>query len=189
MRCFVAVELPEELKRKTGGIIDQIGTSSDDIRWVPLENIHLTLKFLGEIKDNIIAGIERKLEDICRIHKPFHISVKGTGAFPTRKNPNILWVGIEKSEELHRLHTDIDNSMSELGFEKENRKHSPHLTIGRVKHRGNMLPVMKSLHEFRDTFFGVVDVNEVHLMKSTLKSSGAEYSKITSFRLGGKIKD
>lgn len=193
MRCFIAVDLPGELKRQIGSIIDKINsaskglTSSEDIKWVPHENIHLTLKFLGDVKEEVLASVGQRLKTVCRIHKPFNISIKGTGAFPSHKKPNVLWVGIERSEELNKLHIDIDIAMSELGFEREERPHAPHLTIGRVKNREDIAPVIKSLYEFREQFFGTTKVAEVHLIKSILKPSGAEYSKLASFRLKGEM--
>lgn len=183
MRCFIAIDLPEELKRQIELVINLIAPLSKDIKWVPSENIHLTVKFLGEVKEDRLPEIEQRLRDICRIHAPFSISVRGTGAFPNEKSPNVIWIGVNKSDRLKSLYLDIDNSLSEAGFEKESRKHSPHLTIGRVKSRKDILQVMNSLHEFRSKLFGNADVVEVHLMKSILRPSGSEYSKVRSFRL------
>jgi 2'-5' RNA ligase len=189
VRCFIAIDLPEELKIRIGDFIDKIHAASEDIRWVPKENIHLTIKFLGEIKEDTLADIGRCLRDVCRIHAPFSISLQGTGAFPNQKSPNVLWIGVKKSLELKNLYMDIEEAMSEIGFEEEDRKHSPHLTIGRVKNRINISPVMKSLDEFKNEFFGIVLIAEVHLMKSILKSSGAQYAKLASFKLKGDLPD
>lgn len=186
MRCFIAIDLPEEIKREIGLVINLIAPFSKDIKWVAYEKIHMTLKFLGEIKEVELPEIEQRLRDICRIHAPFSISVRGAGAFPNEKTPNVLWVGVDKSDRLKSLYLDIGNSMSELGFEKESRAHSPHLTIGRVKNRKDILQVMNGLNEFKSKLFGSTDVIEVHLMKSILKPSGAEYSKVCSFRLNGE---
>ncbi len=183
MRCFIAIDLPTEIKRQIGFVINLAAPLSKDIKWVPYENIHLTLKFLGEVKENMLPEIEQRLRDTCRLYAPFPISVRATGAFPNEKKPNVLWVGIERSDSLKDLYLDIDKSMSEIGFEKENRKHSPHLTIGRVKDRKDILQVMNCIHEFKSKLFGNADVVEVHLMRSILKPSGAEYSKVCSFRL------
>lgn len=189
MRCFIAIDLPEELKRRIGDFIARIGAVSVDIRWVPSENIHLTLKFLGNIKDDILVNIGRSLRNICMIHKPFNISLQGTGAFPNLKNPNVLWIGVRRSEELKNLYVDIEEAMSKLGFPKEERKHNPHLTIGRVKNRGNILPTMKYIDESKQEFFGIIPVTDVHLMNSILKPSGAEYAKTASFKLKSGLLD
>jgi 2'-5' RNA ligase len=113
----------------------------------------------------------------------FNINIRGAGAFPNFKYPNILWIGIDGPEELKRLYEDIEECMFELGFEKEDRKFSPHLTIGRVKDRKGIETVIKELHTFKDTFFGSIELNEVLLMRSILKPTGAEYSEIAGFKL------
>lgn len=189
MRCFIAIDLPEEIKKQIGLIINLITPLSKDIKWVPYENIHMTLKFLGEVKEDTLPEIEQRLRDICCVQAPFSISVRGTGAFPNEKTPNVIWIGVDKSDRLKSLYMDIDNSLSEAGFEKESRKHSPHLTIGRVKNRKDILQVMNNLREFKSKLFGNADVVEVHLMKSILRHSGSEYSKVCSFRLKGKKSD
>lgn len=189
MRCFIAIDLPGELKSRIGNFIDGFAAPLLDIRWVPQKNLHLTLKFLGDIKEDVIVNIGRSLRDVCRKHSPFTISFQGTGVFPNHKNPNVLWIGVKTSEELRNLFTDIEEDLFKLGFEKENRKHSPHLTIGRVKNRENLSSVMKSLDEFRKQYFGTLLVTEIHLMKSTLKTSGAEYSNLASFKLKGEHSD
>lgn len=188
MRCFIAIDLPEELKRQIEDVITQLSPLSKGIKWVPSGNIHLTLKFLGEIKEDMLPDIRQRLDIICRICPPFALSLRGSGAFPDQKNPNVLWIGVDRSEELKNLYNDIDNSMSEIGFEKESRKHSPHLTIGRVKNKKDVLQAIKGLSGFSGNLFGKIEVAEIHLMKSVLMPTGAEYSKICSFRLNGDKK-
>ncbi len=186
MRCFIAIDLPIEIKIKIGHVINLSSPLSGDIKWVPYENIHLTLKFLGEVDDILLKEIEQRLKIICLSHKPFSITVKGVGAFPNEKKPNVLWIGVDNAGSLKNLYQDIENSVSELGFERENRKHSPHLTIGRIKNKKDVLQVMNTLNEFKEKLFGFAEISEVHLMRSILHSTGAEYSKISSFRLGRK---
>ncbi len=183
MRCFIAIDLPDEIIRQIGLVIDAVCPLSKDVKWVPYENIHLTLKFLGDVKDDLLPEIEQRISGVCRLHEPFSITVRGTGAFPNEKKPNVLWIGVDKSDRLKEIYLGIDNSMSEVGFEKESRKLSPHLTIGRVKNNKNIALVIKGLNEFKDRLFGVAEITEVHLMKSVLHPSGAQYSRISSFKL------
>ncbi len=186
--------MPGNIKDAIAGVIDKCGLNSKGIKWVSAKNVHLTLKFLGDVKEDLIPDIEKGLALICVKHDVFNINIQGAGAFPNFKYPNVLWIGIDESEELKELYEDIEESMSELGFEKEDRKFSPHLTIGRaigraigrVKERKGIEPVIKELYTFKDTFFGSIEVNEVLLMQSVLKSTGAEYLKIAGFRLSSK---
>lgn len=183
MRCFIAIDLTAEVKEAIRGVIEKTGQCERGVRWVPPDNIHLTLKFLGEVKEDLIPEIAKKLTSICAGHETFSIKIKGTGAFPNYRNPNVLWVGIDYSSQLERLFSAIDGGMSDLGFAKETRKFAPHLTLGRVKDKRGIEPVIRELSQFKDTFFGIVNVNEVLLMKSVLKPSGAEYSKVAVFKL------
>ena len=183
MRCFIAIDMPENIKDAIAGFIEKCGPNSKGLRWVPAENVHLTLKFLGDVKEDLIPEIEKRLLLICMRIDVFNINIRGAGAFPNFKYPNVLWIGIDESEELRKLYEDIEESMSDLGFEKEDRKFSPHLTIGRVKDRKGTEPVIKGLYAFKDTFWGSIEVNEVLLMQSILKTTGAEYSKIAGFKL------
>jgi len=175
--------MPENIKDAIAGVIEKCGLNSKGIKWVPAENVHLTLKFLGDIKEDLTSEIEKELALICMRHDVFSINIRGAGAFPNFKYPNVLWVGIDESEKLESLYRDIEDSMNELGFEKEDRRFSPHLTIGRVKDRKGIEPVIKGLYTFKDIFFGSIEVNKVLLMRSVLKPTGAEYSKIAGFKL------
>jgi len=183
MRCFIAIDISEDVRRLIEDIIEKCGKKQDNIRWINVDNIHLTLKFLGEANDAVIPEINKRLESICTMHNVFSINVKGVGVFPSLKYPNVLWIGVEDSEELKRLYSDIENAMSEIGFEKEDRKFSPHITFGRVKHRKSIDAVLKELYTFKDAFFGSIEVKEILLMRSVLRPTGAEYSNINSFRL------
>jgi 2'-5' RNA ligase len=183
MRCFIAIELPQDIKESISSLIDKLRHISRGIRWVPVENIHLTIKFLGEVKEDLIPEIEKRLSSICMNHGSFNIAVHRTGAFPNFKYPNVLWIGTDESEELKGLHKDIDESMSGLGFEKEDRRFSPHFTMGRVRDGKGIESILKDLYTMKDNFFGSMAVNEILLMKSVLKPTGAEYSKIAVFKL------
>ena len=186
MRSFIAIDLPAGLKSSISGVTHSVSGSSWGIRWVPVENMHLTLKFLGEIKDDLIAAIEMKLMVICGRYQPLAIDIKGVGAFPNLRNPNVLWVGIGPSERLAALFAEIDAGLSEMGFERESRRFSPHLTIGRVKDRRDIDSVIKELATYKYTFFGTIEVREILLMESVLKPSGAEYSKVAVIKLNSE---
>ena len=195
IRCFIAVDIPEDIREAINGVVEKVKDKggSGGVRWVPVENIHLTLKFLGHVEERSLPEIERRLSDICMNTGPFSVAVRGTGAFPGPKHPSVLWVGMDESEELNRLYREIDEAMAGLGFEKEGRKFSPHLTIGRaiarVKDRRDAVPAAGELATFRDLFFGSINIEEILLMKSVLGPSGAQYSKLAGFRLGREKKE
>ncbi len=185
MRSFIAIDLPPDIKSSIDRLINVLSADSRGIRWVPAENIHLTLKFLGDVREDLVPEIVDRLTRIVKNYQTFGISIRGAGAFPNLRNPNVLWVGIESSDRLEALFTEIDLSLSEIGFEREGRKFSPHLTIGRVKDRRGIDPVAKELATYKDAIFGTIEVHEILLMKSVLKPSGAEYSRaaVIKFRV------
>jgi 2'-5' RNA ligase len=149
------------------------------VKWVEKENLHITLKFLGETdKKN---GIEKKIKEIENRFSPFEVSLKNIGAFPTPKRARILWVGVEEGmDNLIELFRAIDNKTAELGFEKETRTFTPHITFARVKKGKYSLP------ENINFSFDPFPVNEVVLFKSTLTPKGAIYEPLSSLPLGGE---
>lgn len=190
MRCFIAMDIPNEIKESISRVIDGIRQKSNGIKWVSTQNIHMTLRFLGDIREDSLPEIERRLSSICIKHAPFSINIRGVGAFPSFKNPNVLWVGIDESAKLEGLYNDIENSMNELGFmplfQKKGKRFSPHITIGRVRDRGakdnaTIKLTLNKLHAFKGTFFGNIEVREVLLMRSILMPTEPKYSKVASF--------
>ncbi|MBF0558658.1 MAG: RNA 2',3'-cyclic phosphodiesterase [Nitrospirae bacterium] len=183
MRCFIALEVSEEVRHSIARAIEAVKGLSRNVRWIPPDHIHLTLKFLGEVSDAMAIKIEEQLAMLCRRHGPFVITVSGTGGFPSLRRPNVLWAGIDKSGPLTLLHRDIEQSMAGLGFGMENRPFSPHLTVARVKSSAGLEDVIREWLKFKDAVFGTVTVAESLLMKSTLKPDGAEYSRLAGFKL------
>jgi len=179
MRLFVAVEIPKEIRTAISDLTRKIGRV-EGLRWVSEASMHLTLKFLGEVKDSLIPDIQKRLQTVAARHNIFSAGVRGAGAFPNLKRPNVLWIGFEKSGPLRALADDIESELAELGFTRENRPFSPHLTIARVRESRGIEPAIKELSTYKDTFFGTIGVDEILLMKSVLKPTGAEYSKVAA---------
>ncbi len=184
MRCFIAIDLPEAIKESIGNLIKELRQAPEDVKWVAPENMHLTLKFLGEVEEKRIGEIKRRLALLCERHRTFSLSLRGTGAFPGLKYPRVLWVGIDAPEELTHIFQDIEASLSEMGFEKETRRFSPHLTLGRVRDARTIDLTIKGLSTFKESFFGTIEVHDIVLMQSTLKPTGPEYSKLHVFTIG-----
>lgn len=178
MRCFIAIEIDRNLKSEIQKTVSELKRAGTEIKWVGIEGFHLTLKFLGEIKEKTAKKIEVRLREVCKAHPVFSLSVKGTGVFPDYSRPRVLWIGIEKSEALHRLFESIEEEMQELGFEKETRRFNPHITIGRVKSPKGVRETLKDLRRYREHNFGKIDVMGISLMKSILKPTGAVYETL-----------
>lgn len=189
LRCFIAVALPGPLKNAVGEVIRKLGESGADIKWVPDENLHLTLKFLGETGEGRLEEIKGALHKKLSPYAPFYIKIGGVGYFPGGKNPRVIWVGIEEPGSLADIYTDIENVMVKFGYPREGRPFSPHLTIGRVRSPKRVAEVIKRLEEFRTVAFDEFVVKGVSLMKSELKPGGAEYSGLAEISLEGKNGD
>ncbi|MBN1162078.1 MAG: RNA 2',3'-cyclic phosphodiesterase [Dehalococcoidales bacterium] len=184
IRSFIAVELPVELKQALSRLQAKMKSASAPVKWVEPGNIHLTLKFLGDINVEITGRIAAALEDATRGEHPFDIGVSGLGAFPGLKNARVVWVGLTRElEKLEQLQKRIEAGLTPLGFPPEGRPFTPHLTIGRVRDYarpddrlalGEMIGGISLEKEYE------IGVKAVHLIKSQLTREGPIYSKIST---------
>ena len=152
------------------------------VRWTRPDNFHLTLKFLGDVPEEVLEDVGAALRDPCAGHAPFEASLSGLGVFPSARRARVLWAGIGAgSEEVRALAADVDAALQPLGFGPEERPYVPHATLGRVRGRPVSLkvpPVIPGEPGFR--------VWRVELVKSTLTAEGSVYETLESFALGGK---
>src|ERR687894_2751667 len=133
MRAFVAVFPPSEVRREALAWARR-WSSDDRVRWTRPENVHLTLKFLGDVRAESLDGIRVALGEVCAEHAPFDAVLAELGAFPSARLAKILWVGVGAgSERLRSLAADVDDALASLGFEREKRPYVPHLTLGRMR--------------------------------------------------------
>jgi 2'-5' RNA ligase len=183
MRCFIAIELPGEVKSALAGLQEEFKKYGVDVRWVKPDNIHLTLKFLGDIDEKKVEEIVKRVEKICDKYESFSLETKGVGIFPSLHSPRVLWVGIKGNSSLIRLQADMEDEMSSIGFKRENRGFTPHLTIGRFKSSVGKRELANRIELHRDDSFGLINVKAIVLMKSDLKPSGAEYTRIAEIPL------
>jgi 2'-5' RNA ligase len=183
VRAFVAVFPPPEIRvAAVAGAreaVQRLGNRLDDrLRWIRPENVHLTLKFLSDIRDEILGDLCAALEEACARYEPFDVELAVLGAFPSARRARILWASIGTgSERLRSLAADIDDALVPLGFERKERSYTPHLTLGRVRGRPASfdLPSNTGGTEFR--------VRCVKLMESTLTQRGAVYETVRAFTL------
>ena len=186
LRCFIAVTLPGPLKRAVGEVIIKLKESGADIKWVPYENLHFTLKFLGATDEELIDEIKGALNKKLSHYAPFYIKIGGVGYFPGGRNPRVIWIGIEEQGSLADVYGDVEEVMLKFGYPREGRPFSPHLTIGRVRSPRRVAEVIKRLEEFRTIAFDGFEVKGVTLMKSELKPGGAEYTGLAEISLEGE---
>lgn len=184
MRTFIAIDLDEEIKKTISEFIRKLDTGNKHIRWIKPQGMHLTLKFLGDITNEKITGVKSVLAKTVKDHRPFQLSLKGTGTFPRgKKFPRILWIGVKENQSLLKLQSRIENDLERHHYPKEQRKYHPHLTLGRVKIPYHLESVLSILDKNKEREFGDMFVRRITLFLSTLKPTGAEYTILSEFAL------
>lgn len=136
MRCFLAIELPESIKNFIYELIDS-NSSIEGVNLVKKDNLHITLKFLGEVKPDLISAITESLNNLVKEFSPFILKISHPGVFPDKSNPRVIWIGLEYSDVLKNLADKIEGEMHSYGFEKEQRGFKAHITLARVKNFRN----------------------------------------------------
>ena len=184
MQCFIAISLPEELKAKISGIQEKLKAAGADVSWTRPEGMHLTLKFFGEIEDKRIPKIEKALDAVVNGIPTFTLSVSGMGTFPDMRRPRVIWIGLkEDGGNLLRLQKGVEEDLKKTGFPSEDRRFTPHITLGRIRSNKNTDKLLRLIEEEKVEELGSFDVSEVHLIKSELKPAGAEYTELYSIIL------
>lgn len=178
MRAFIAIELEKKIKESLSKIQDELKKPDEDIKWVNPNNIHLTLKFLGEVEEQTAPKIIRQLNEATGAAKPFTIEIKNIGGFPNLKSPRVIWAGVEKGkEELIQLAATIEDALVSLKFPKENRAFSTHFTLGRVKHIKDTQGFQRKVEQIQCPPL-TQEIKSLILFKSTLTPKGPIYEKL-----------
>lgn len=189
LRCFIAVTLPAPLKQSVGKIMRGLSETGADVKWVPEQNLHLTLKFLGATGEEKIEEMTGALRKKLSPYPPFYITIGGVGSFPGGRHPRVIWVGIQEHWPLEDIYRAVEGVTTRLGYPPEDRPFSPHLTIGRVRSGKRLAEVLKRLDELQAADIGEFEVKGVTLMKSELKPGGAEHSSLAEILLEGNNGD
>ena len=184
-RLFISINLTPELLATLTDLQNQLKRqlASQPLRWARPEGIHLTLKFLGDTETDRIEAIVRALGQTVEPHQPFELGIGGLGCFPNQRKPRVLWVGVQDpDEQLRRLTAGVDDAMAGLGWKRENRPYTGHLTLARVKKYANnqdkqALSELLSSVDVEDRL-GVLPVQTIHLMRSQLRPDGAVYTSL-----------
>jgi RNA 2',3'-cyclic 3'-phosphodiesterase len=184
IRAFIAVDLDAPVIERICATIDDLKARIPSIRWVPKTNLHLTVKFLGDIDEATINPIRAALREALRLFPPCTINAKGLGVFPDVRRPKILWVGLT-GHELGQLASTVESSLLPLGFAPEKRTFTPHLTIGRWRQFDRpSRNLAQELEGRKDFAFGACAVEKIILFQSVLKPSGATYNQLAAVQLG-----
>ncbi len=179
MRLFIAVNLPREERARLEREAGALRAARLPVRWVATDALHLTLKFLGEVAEARLAEIERSLTEVAADFAPFGLELAGLGAFPNLRNPRVVWVGVQAPPELAQLARAVEETMAGLGFPREDRPFSPHLTLGRAERdarAGDFRPLAALAAEF--AFRAQVEARSADLMRSHLSPRGARYERL-----------
>ncbi len=184
MRLFVAVNLPPEIRDRLAAVQDQLRRAQADVSWVRAENIHATLKFLGETGEKRLERIRPALADVARAAVSFSMEVAGVGSFGGRV-PRVVWAGVgEGAERIVQLAGQVEAALARVGFPKERRGFTAHLTIGRVRSPRNAEALLAALQEAQGERFGIITTTQFELMQSELRPSGSVYTIVDRFQLG-----
>jgi len=188
VRSFVAIELSDELKQELVELVDRLRSGGQaGVRWVDPRNIHLTLKFLGDVAVDRLDDITGALKEASRETSPFRLTIRGLGVFPNPGRVRVAWVGVSgQVDVLEGLQQRVESALARLGFAAESRGFTPHLTLARVGDR-----VSPEERQRFGTLIETADfearhdmaVDAIHLMRSQLTGRGAIYSRLSSIEL------
>lgn len=186
MRLFVAVEIPAGVRDDLASLLKDFRILSSQLadkrpRWMRPENLHVTLKFIGEADSAKIEGIRGALSKV-RSDGPVDLQFRGLGFFPNETHPRVLWAGMNASANLPFLAGDIDRALETQGIAREQRAFAPHLTLARFEPPGVHEKLRAAIQKNGEREYGSFQAQAFHLIESKLKPSGAEYTSLASFR-------
>lgn len=187
VRTFVAVEIDEGVRNRASRLIKELRQSGADVAWVAPENMHITLKFLGDVEYKDVYHVCRAIEESVADVEPFSLEIKGTGAFPSLSRPHVIWLGVDLgASEIAALSEKVEVALSRLGFRPEARRFHAHLTLGRVRKSGRAVEHLVSmLREHEQTDFGPTVVDQVVIFSSELQPTGPIYEAMGHVELKG----
>jgi 2'-5' RNA ligase len=185
IRTFIGVDVGKAIRDRAVSLQEKLAQSSNDVKWVEPENLHITLLFLGEVDDRELPAVCRAVSDNLQEQPSFSLSVEGVGCFPNPRRPRVLWIGVgEGTQELCAIHDALERPLLDLGcYRREERKYTPHLTLGRVKGEGPVDQLGEALAKQAGWRGGQAVVNQIHVMSSKLGPHGPEYAVLSRAKL------
>jgi len=185
VRLFVALEIPASVRDHLADLIQELRAVASQPKWVRAENLHITLKFIGEALPEKLDAIRSALSTV-RSPKPVELRFRGLGFFPNNKRPRVFWAGMEASDNLAPVAGDVDKAIAALRFPRGTREFTPHLTLARFDPPGITPTLRAAVERNAEREFGMLRTGEFHLIESKLKSTGAEYTTLQSFRFAAE---
>ena len=178
IRSFIAFDIDSEsVIKRLSEVQKTLVNTGANLKIVKPQNIHVTMRFLGNISPNMIDSIYEEMEKVS--FTPFEIELRGLGAFPTLKYARVVWAGIKKdAEELEGISDQLEPRLQRLGFKPDSRGFSPHLTIARVRSGRNKAELIRTIQEFEDYQFGMIKASCLRLKRSVLTPKGPIYSTL-----------
>ena len=184
LRTFVAVEVDEAIKERLTEFLDRLKETGSDVKWADVQNIHITLKFLGYIEEAHLSAVKEIIRKAISGIRPFTVRFRGAGAFPRLERPRVVFVSAEDgSGSLSKIQSQLEEGLEELGIEREDRPYHVHLTLGRVKSIQNIGALVKLMAGYAGHDFGEEQVSRVVLMESQLAPTGPTYTELEGFPL------
>ena len=185
IRAFLAIELPEALRVGLAQVQEELKRSRADVRWVPVGNIHLTLKFFGNVPEDEIGPLAQAAREAAAETAPLQLQATSTGAFPSPNAPRVVWLGLGGDMvPLTQLFYRLEKAFATLGYLPEGRAFNPHLTIGRVKSPANRDKLARLLVKLPTVDWPPFEVKELILFQSVLSPQGSKYTALKVIPLG-----
>lgn len=180
MRAFIAIDLPEAIRTELGRWQHTFGSVCPDARWTNPEGIHLTLKFLGEISSEQVQLVTTSLAGLGAM-ETIPVEVRGFGFFPDARRPRVFWAGVKAPDALATMAARVEEAMEKLGFPREHRDYSPHLTLARFKEPRPQPALVTGVEKQPDKSSGSFEASEFYLYESLLSPRGAKYRQVARF--------
>lgn len=187
-RIFIAVHLVAALREEILRLEDRLREAGAPLRWISPENLHFTVRFLGEITTAQLAQVRLATREVAAAAVPFHLVLQGVGAFPSLARPQVIWIGVRQgSEGLAELSARLDEALARHRFPREERPYAAHLTITRLKHQRRWGEIVRALSGFKDVPVGAQRVESLAIIESHLQAKGARYTGVEEVPLGSTL--